>query len=110
MRFSRHITCPDVQGNRLIIPMCSISENNVIPENGSCCIGKTKKELFLCFVDLHPHILVKRRNFVSLTGMLGNLIIQFLYIGCSGLIFAVHSDILAFKRYHGVSPGNPYAR
>jgi hypothetical protein len=37
-------------------------------------------------------------------GMLGDLVIQILYIGCSCLELAVHTNILALKRYHGVSP------
>jgi hypothetical protein len=109
MRFFNILPDSEYMGT-LIILMFSISENNVFTENRRCCIGKMKKELFLGFVDLHPHILVKGRDFVSLAGMLGYFFIQFLYIGCSGLIFAVHSDILAFKRYHGVSPKSPYAR
>jgi hypothetical protein len=92
-----------------IIVMFSVSEKR-FPENGCCCIEKIKKELFLRFVDLYPHILVKGCDFMSLACMLSYLFVKFLYIGCSGLIFAVHSDILAFKRYHGVSPENPYAR
>jgi hypothetical protein len=63
-----------------------------------------KNELLFCFVDLHPHLFVQRGNFVSLAGVLGYLIIQILNIGCSCLELAVHTDILALKRYHGVSP------
>jgi len=68
--------------------------------------GGKKEGLLFCFVNLHPHLFIQRRDFVNLTGMLGDLIIQILYIGCGCLKFAVHTDILAFKRYHGVSPAD----
>ena len=77
--------------------MFSILRKNVFLKMAAVMEGKLKNELFLHFVDLHPHILVKGCDFVNLMGMLGHLVIQFLYIGCSGLIFAVHSDILACK-------------
>jgi hypothetical protein len=35
--------------------------------------------------------------------MLGDFVIQILHIGCGCLELAVHPDILAHKRYHGVS-------
>jgi Ni/Fe-hydrogenase subunit HybB-like protein len=41
---------------------------------------------------------------VSLARMLGYFVIQFLYISCGCLELAVHSNILALKRYHGFSP------
>jgi hypothetical protein len=56
-------------------------------------------------VNLHPHLFIQRGDLVSLAGMLGDFIIQILYIGCSCLELAVHTNILALKRYHGVSPG-----
>ena len=60
--------------------------------------------LLFCFVDLHPHLLVQGRDFVRFAGMLGDLVIQILYIGCSRFELAVHTNIPAFKRYHGFSP------
>jgi hypothetical protein len=63
-----------------------------------------KKNLLFCLVDLHPHLFVQRGNFVSLAGVLGDLVIQILYIGCSCLELAVHTDVLALERYHGISP------
>jgi hypothetical protein len=74
------------------------------PDEGNGPEGYKKKGLLFRFVDLHPHLFIQRRDFVSLAGMLGYLIIQILYIGCGCLKFAVHTDILAFKRYHGFSP------
>jgi hypothetical protein len=68
------------------------------PDNGS-----KKEGLLFRFVDLHPHFLVQRGDFVNITGMLGDFVIQILYISCSCLKFAVHSDILALERYHGFS-------
>ncbi len=61
-----------------------------------------KKNLLFCLVDLHPHLFVQRGNFMRFAGMLGDLVIQILYIGCSRLELAVHTNILALKRYHGV--------
>jgi hypothetical protein len=66
--------------------------------------GGENSGLLFCFMNLHPHLFIQRGDFVNLTGMLGDLIIQILHVGCGCLELAVHTDILAFKRYHGVSP------
>jgi hypothetical protein len=63
-----------------------------------------KEDLLFRFVDLYPHLLIQRGDFVHFAGMLGDFVIQILYIDCSCLELAVHTNIPALKRYQGVSP------
>ena len=78
--------------------------NSTTMETGCKRFDNKKEKLLFCLVDLHPHLFVQRGNFVGFAGVLGDLVIQILYIGCSCLELAVHTDILALERYHGVSP------
>jgi hypothetical protein len=41
---------------------------------------KDNQELLSHFADLHTHLRVQRKNFVNITGMLGDSVIHLLYI------------------------------